>query len=39
MGISIARVANGKVVEYWTNWDEQGMIEQLGIVPAPEHAG
>src|SRR5438270_12692027 len=34
-GISIARVANGKIIESWNNWDALGMMQQLGVVPAP----
>jgi predicted ester cyclase len=37
-GITISRVAGGKVVEEWTNWDMLGMLQQLGVVPAMEGA-
>ena len=37
-GIVISRVANGKVVEEWTNWDTVGMLQQIGAVPAPAQA-
>jgi steroid delta-isomerase-like uncharacterized protein len=33
-GITISRVAKGKVVEEWSNWDTLGMLQQLGAVPA-----
>ena len=33
-GISINRVADGKVAEDWTNWDALGLMQQLGAVPA-----
>jgi predicted ester cyclase len=33
-GITISRLANGKVVEEWTNWDTLGMLQTLGAVPA-----
>lgn len=36
-GITISRVADGKIVEEWQNWDTFGMKEQLGVecaVPA-----
>jgi len=33
-GISIARVADGKIIESWNNWDALGMMRQLGVVPA-----
>jgi steroid delta-isomerase-like uncharacterized protein len=32
-GISIARFANGKMVEGWINWDALGLMQQLGVVP------
>jgi steroid delta-isomerase-like uncharacterized protein len=35
-GISIYRVADGKLVEGWTNADMLGLMQQLGAVPAPE---
>lgn len=33
-GISIIRVADGKIVEEWTNRDDLGMMQQLGLVPS-----
>jgi predicted ester cyclase len=33
--ISIFRLANGKVSEYWFNADDLGMIRQLGLLPGP----
>jgi steroid delta-isomerase-like uncharacterized protein len=33
-GISIARIANGKITESWNNWDALGLMQQLGVVPA-----
>ena len=33
-GISIYRVANGKVVEEWTEFDGLGLLEQLGVLSA-----
>jgi steroid delta-isomerase-like uncharacterized protein len=38
-GINIDRIANGKVVECWTNADELGLLQQLGVVPTPGQAG
>jgi steroid delta-isomerase-like uncharacterized protein len=32
-GVSIARFANGKIVEGWINWDALGLMQQLGVVP------
>jgi steroid delta-isomerase-like uncharacterized protein len=34
-GITINRLANGKVVEGWTNLDELGLMQQLGVIPTP----
>ena len=34
-GISIERIANGKMVETWVNFDALGMMQQLGVVPIP----
>jgi steroid delta-isomerase-like uncharacterized protein len=33
-GITIDRIAGGKIVESWGNWDTLGMMQQLGAVPA-----
>jgi steroid delta-isomerase-like uncharacterized protein len=33
-GISIGRIANGKITESWNSWDALGMMQQLGVVPA-----
>jgi steroid delta-isomerase-like uncharacterized protein len=35
-GITISRIANGKIAEEWSNWDTLGMLQQIGAVPAPE---
>jgi len=37
-GMTIARMEDGKVVERWTNVDELGILQQLGIVPPPPAA-
>jgi len=34
-GIGIDRFAGGKIVEHWENFDQLGMMQQLGVVPAP----
>ena len=31
-GLSITRVANGKCVEFWTNSDDLGLMQQLGVI-------
>lgn len=33
-GMTMARVANGQIVEGWNNWDIMGMMRQLGTPPA-----
>ncbi len=32
-GISIDRIAGGKIMEVWTNYDALGMLQQLGVIP------
>jgi steroid delta-isomerase-like uncharacterized protein len=32
-GISIMRFKDGKVVEAWDNWDQLGLLTQIGAVP------
>ena len=32
-GMSFYQLANGKIVESWSNWDELGLFQQLGITP------
>lgn len=31
-GMDIFRITGGKLVELWLNWDQLGMMQQLGIV-------
>jgi steroid delta-isomerase-like uncharacterized protein len=38
-GITIYRLQGGQVRETWWNYDVLGMMQQLGAIPAPEHAG
>lgn len=33
-GITIDRLAGGKIVETWTNFDNLGMLQQLGVIPS-----
>src|SRR5215210_1633400 len=32
-GITIARLADGKIQEEWSNWDGLGLMEQIGAMP------
>ena len=34
-GILVFRIAEGKAVEGWLNWDMLGLMRQLGVVPPP----
>jgi steroid delta-isomerase-like uncharacterized protein len=34
-GISVFRIANGKIVEHWGENDAMGLMMQLGVLPAP----
>jgi steroid delta-isomerase-like uncharacterized protein len=38
-GITINRVASGKIVEGWTNLDALGLLQQLGAIPATAPVG
>jgi steroid delta-isomerase-like uncharacterized protein len=37
-GIGIFRFSDGKVVESWDNFDQLGMMQQLGAIPSREQA-
>ncbi len=32
-GMTMARIANGRFVEGWNNFDQLGMLQQLGVMP------
>lgn len=34
-GISIHRIAGGRIAETWNNYDALGMLRQLGVIPDP----
>jgi hypothetical protein len=34
--VSIARIVHGRTVEGWDNWDQLGMLEQIGVYKQPE---
>lgn len=33
-GTSMQRIADGKIVEGWDNWDQLGLLVQIGAIPA-----
>ena len=35
-GMDINRLAGGKIAEHWGNFDQMGMMQQLGVIPSPE---
>lgn len=34
-GITIQRIAGGRIVEAWSNWDTLGLLQQIGAAPSP----
>jgi predicted ester cyclase len=34
-GINIERVAGGRIVEHWSQFDMLGLLVQIGAIPAP----
>jgi steroid delta-isomerase-like uncharacterized protein len=34
-GIVVSRIEKGKIVEDWANFDDLGMMQQLGLIPEP----
>ncbi len=34
-GVSIWEVRGGQLISEWVSWDSMGMMQQLGVVPAP----
>jgi predicted ester cyclase len=37
--VAIHRIADGKIVEHWSDKDTLGFMQQIGVLPPPEHAG
>ncbi len=35
--INIYRIADGKIVDLWSEHDRLGLMQQLGVIPMPEH--
>jgi steroid delta-isomerase-like uncharacterized protein len=38
-GLDLVRVEGGRLAEHWANFDQLGLMQQLGAIPAPDHAG
>jgi len=38
-GIDILRIVGGKVVERWGEFDNLGLLQQLGAIPSPGQPG
>jgi steroid delta-isomerase-like uncharacterized protein len=36
-GMSIARIVDKKIVEGWDNWDQLGMLKQIGVYVSPQN--
>jgi steroid delta-isomerase-like uncharacterized protein len=37
-GMSMARIKDNKIIEGWENWDQLGMMKQIGVYAAPASA-
>jgi predicted ester cyclase len=37
-GVSIWEVRGNLLIQEWVNWDALGMMQQLGVIPAPMEA-
>jgi predicted ester cyclase len=35
-GVNVARFAEGKIIESWSNFDMLSLLQQLGAIPTPE---
>jgi predicted ester cyclase len=35
-GISIARIRDKQIIEGWDNWDQLGMLKQIGAYASPQ---
>ena len=38
-GMNFYRLAGGRITDVWTQFDGLGLLQQLGALPAPAHAG
>ena len=39
VGMGVDRIENGKIIESWGLFDQFGMLQQLGVIPAPAQTG
>ena len=37
-GVNIFRIAGGKIVEHWVNYDATGLMQQIGAMPGPDQS-
>lgn len=37
-GIIMVRFVEGRIMEGWNSWDQLGLLQQIGALPAPERA-
>ena len=35
-GMTIARIRDQKIIEGWDNWDQSGMLRQIGVSATPQ---
>ena len=33
-GINFMRIAEGRIVEHWANYDTLGLMQQIGVIPS-----
>lgn len=38
-GMFLDRIEGGRIAESWSSWDALGLLQQLGLVPAPNRPG
>jgi predicted ester cyclase len=38
-GLTLLRIAGGKIVEHWVELDQLGLLQQLGVVPPAQETG
>lgn len=36
-GMTIARIGDKKIIEGWDNWDQLGMLKQIGVYKSPQN--